>query len=88
MLGFISLPPFQVFIHLLCVLTQLKFIHPELGEQSCSQCFRGSLTSILYSAAKSTLFLLEMLQQIHPAIILAFVSEGKILLWAAPMHEA
>ena len=57
------------------LLTQLKFIHPELGEQSCLQYFRGSLSSVLYSATKTTLFLLGILQQIHPMII--FVSHRR-----------
>lgn len=68
-----------VFIsELFSVLTQLKFVHPELGEQSCLQYFRGSLTSVLYIATKSTLFLLGILQQIHPMIILASITEGKL----------
>jgi len=70
------------------VVIQLKFIHPELGEQSCLQYFRGSLTSVLYSATKITLFVLGILQQIHPVLILASITEGKVSLWAAPMHEA
>lgn len=71
---------------LFSVLTQLKFIHPELGEQSCLQYFRVSLTSVWYSATKTTLFVLEILQ-IHPMVIFASLTEGKLPFWAALMHE-
>lgn len=71
----------------LSVLTQLKFIHPELGEQSCLQYFRGSLTSVLYSATKTTLILWGIVQQIHAMIILASITEGKLPFWAALRHE-
>lgn len=70
------------------VLTQLKFIHLEPGEQICLQYFRGSLNSVLYSATKPLLFLLGILQQILPMIIFASVTEGKLPFWAALMHEA
>lgn len=72
---------------LFSVLTKLKFIHPELGEQSSLQYFRVILTGVLYSATKTTLFLLEILQ-IHPMIVFASLTEGKLPFWAALMHEA
>lgn len=69
MFHFISLPSEVIYfsvamfiVMLFSMVTQLKSIYPELGEQSCLQHFRVFLASVLYSATKPTLFLQEIPQ--------------------------